>query len=284
MIQDVLKLIFIAVAVMAFSGCDVWDTGEHPQVTAIKKIAKYADSNDTKGPDLKLYQRAGIKIDSEDINATNQYIRTLSSEDVDTQEEIQNVVDNIDAYTNVKPTAKISVQSNVVNVGELVLLDGIKSEDSDGEIVKYQWKEGNTLLKTGISYDAALSKGRHLIELIVTDDYNATGNDFISVVVKDADDNTTVAPRNNQAPIAKIEVKDNNGTNNGTIVLDGSKSSDSDGDIVKYKWKEGTKALQDTTESTYTVTGLSTGNHTITLYVTDNQGATGTAETEIDVK
>jgi len=280
--NHIMKYILLGLAILVFSACDAWDYGEHPQITAVKKIAEYADSNDTKKvPDLDLYKKAGIKIDSDDINATNQYIRTKSSEDVDTREEIQDIVDNIDAYTNVKPTAKISVQSSVVEVGELVLLDGIESSDSDGEIVSYNWKEAGVLKHQGIAYDAQLAIGRHLIELIVVDNYGATGNDLISVVVKNPEDNSTDERKEpNQKPKAVIKVLDNNGSK---IILDGSKSTDDKG-VVKYKWKEGSTPLQDSAKKTYEVKGLSEGKHTITLIVSDKEGLTDTETQEIEVK
>jgi len=275
--NNIMKFIFLGLAIFVFSACDAWDYGEHPQITAVKKIAEYADSNNTKkAPDLDLYKKAGIKIDSTDINATNEYIRTLGSEDVDTQEEIQNVVDNIEAYTNKKPTAKISVQSSIVEVGELVLLDGIESSDSDGEIISYKWKKGDKILHTGIAYDANLTKGRHIIELVVTDNYGATGNDLISVVVKDSDDNSSSGEiRINEAPVANIKVTDDNTSK---VKLDGSGSTD-DKRIISYKWKDGTKTIS---SKTYTVDKK--GKHKITLTVADDDNKTNSATVNIEVK
>jgi len=169
MIRNFILLMFISLSMLFFSACEAWDTGEHPQVTAVKKIAEYADNNATKGPDAKLYREAGVSVNSVDINATNAYIKTLHYSDVDTREEIQKVIDNLDAFTNKKPTAKISVESRTVDLGEFILLDGIESTDSDGAIVKYQWKIADKVVHTGIAYDANLTKGRHIVELVVTD-------------------------------------------------------------------------------------------------------------------
>lgn len=277
MIRNFILFIFIGLSVLFFSACEAWNYGEHPQVTAIKKIAEYADSNDSKGPDLGLYHRAGVTIDSADVNATNTYIRTLHSEDVDTHDEIQDIVDNIETLTaapNEEPVAVITVDSSKVAAGEFIYLDAIKSTDSDGEIIKYEWKEGNHLLEKGISYDANLSEGRHIITLIVTDDDNATGIARTSVIVKKEE---TVVVAENKKPIAKITRNEDNGT----IILDGSGSTDSDGTISKYLWKEDNKTLAQA--ETYTV-NLKTGKHTITLIVTDNDNATATATEIVDIK
>ena len=278
MTNNLIKLIGLVVALLAFSGCDVWDYGEHPQVTAIKKIADYADANETKkAPDAKLYKTAGISIDGSDINSTNNYIKTLSSTDVDTKEEIQNIVDHIDELTaapNEKPEAVISVASSTVKPGEFIYFDAIKSTDSDGEIVKYLWKKGNQILATGLSYDAKLPLGRHIITLVVIDDDNGTGTAHTSVVV--SKDNTIIEP-GNKAPTAIITVSDDNGS----ITLDAARSSDSDGNITRYLWKEGSETLAST--KTYRV-DLEKGKHTISLTVTDNKNAKDTTTKEINVQ
>jgi len=275
MIRNFTLFIFMSLSVLLFSACEAWDHGEHPQITAVKKIADYADNNATKGPDAKLYKRAGVNIDITDINATNKYIKTLHYTDVDTREEIQNVVDNLDAFTNKKPTAKISVESSSVDAGELVLLDGIESTDSDGVIAKYEWKISNKVVHTGISYDARLAQGRHIVELVVTDDYNATGSDTISVVVRNPEDNNTNSDtRNIQLPKAQIEVVENNTS----ITL---KSVGRNEGRVSHTWKEDSKTLK--TGDTYEV-DLSKGKHTITLEVKNREGKTDEATTEIEVK
>ena len=277
MIRNITLFIFIGLSVLLFSSCEAWDRGEHPQLTAVKKIAEYADNNETKGPDAKLYKRAGVHIDSSDINATNDYIKTLHYTDVDTTEEIQDIVDNLGAYTNEKPTAKISVESSSVDVGELVLLDGIESTDSDGIITKYEWKIANKVVHTGIAYDARLAQGRHIVELVVTDDYNATDSDTISVVVRNPEDKDTTNDndtKNIELPNAEIEVVENNTS----ITL---KSVGRNEGRVSHTWKEDSKTLK--TGDTYKV-DLPKGKHTITLVVKNREGKTDEATTDIEVK
>ena len=89
----------------------------------------------------------------------------------------------------------------------------------------------------------------------------------------------------NQAPIANaganqlVTDADKNGVE--TVTLDGTGSSDSDGTITSYEWKEGVTVLGST--STITL-DLATGGHTITLTVTDDDGATSTDTVEITVE
>ncbi len=66
---------------------------------------------------------------------------------------------------------------------------------------------------------------------------------------------------------------DSDGNGSETVTLNGSASSDPDGTISSYVWKEG--ATQIATGATPSV-NLAVGTHTITLTVTDNGGATAT--------
>ena len=79
----------------------------------------------------------------------------------------------------------------------------------------------------------------------------------------------------NQSPVANAGVDqtltdaDNGGSE--SVVLNGSASSDPDGTISSYVWKEGTTQIA--TGASPTVS-LTTGSHTIALTVTDNGGKT----------
>lgn len=73
----------------------------------------------------------------------------------------------------------------------------------------------------------------------------------------------------NAGPDQSVVDADGNGTEN--VVLDGSASSDPDGSIAGFTWSEGSATLA--TAATAAV-DLSVGTHTISLTVTDNQGAT----------
>ncbi|WP_415405730.1 SBBP repeat-containing protein [Sulfurovum sp. CS9] len=59
-----------------------------------------------------------------------------------------------------------------------------------------------------------------------------------------------------------------------TVTLDGSKSTDPDGTIIAYEWKEGSSVLSRAVK--FNKSNFSVGTHTITLTVTDNDDATDT--------
>ena len=58
-----------------------------------------------------------------------------------------------------------------------------------------------------------------------------------------------------------------------SVILNGSKSSDSDGEIKSYEWRENENILADT--PSLTLDNLSVGTHVITLIVTDDKQAVG---------
>jgi len=82
----------------------------------------------------------------------------------------------------------------------------------------------------------------------------------------------------NQNPVADLSVGEPyQGFVNSEITFDGSKSSDSDGNITKWDWLFGdnTSGMGETIQHTYS----KAGTYTVTLTVTDNEGATNTDTT-----
>ena len=62
--------------------------------------------------------------------------------------------------------------------------------------------------------------------------------------------------------------------------MNGSASSDPDGTIVSYEWREGSDVLALVASPSVF---LSVGTHTLTLQVTDDHGATGTDSVVVTV-
>jgi hypothetical protein len=65
-----------------------------------------------------------------------------------------------------------------------------------------------------------------------------------------------------------------------SVTLDGSGSTDTDGTIVSYEWREGTEVIGSTPVIT---PSLTLGTHVITLTVTDNDGMQGTDTVSVEV-
>lgn len=98
----------------------------------------------------------------------------------------------------------------------------------------------------------------------VTKPYRATPPTNISPVAKAGSDQTITLPIS-------------------SVILDGSASTDADGTIAIYKWS-GIGGVIGAGTSRVTVTGLSEGNYTYRITVTDNKGATHFDELLVTVK
>jgi hypothetical protein len=98
----------------------------------------------------------------------------------------------------------------------------------------------------------------------------------------DADE--AAPPAGNQPPIADAgadqTVSDADGNSVEAVTLDGSGSSDLDGSIDTYEWKEGTTLLS--TAESFT-DNFSVGTHTVTLTVTDDGGASSSDDVIVTV-
>ncbi len=147
--------------------------------------------------------------------------------------------------------------------------DASTSSDPDGSIVSYAWDFGDGTSGTGVtashSYAAA---GTYGVSVTVTDDQGATNTATTSV--------TVTAPVN-QPPTASF-------TSNCTDLscsFDANGSSDSDGNIVSYAWDfgDGSNASGVTTNHSY----ATAGSYTVSLTVTDDQGATNTSTANVSV-
>jgi thermitase len=173
------------------------------------------------------------------------------------------------AVTNLPPVANAGPDQTVPDSGsdgvELITLNGSASSDSDGSIVAYEWREGANVLALEASPSIFLTVGVHTLTLQVTDDRSATGTDTVVISV-----------RGNTPPTANAgsdqTVTDGDGNGVETVTLNGGASSDIDGSIVGYEWREGSTVLATIAAPSVT---LMVGTHPLTLTVTDNNQATG---------
>ncbi|MGA1840051.1 MAG: PKD domain-containing protein [bacterium] len=150
----------------------------------------------------------------------------------------------------------------------------VEATDPDGDSITYyldQAPDGMTIDNaTGfISWTPTASQiGPHYITVRATDSLGASATQFYIL---------TVNPRPNDSPVA------NPGGPYGTllgeaITFDGSESYDPDGDLpLSYQWNFGDGIISDLPNPTHTYT--SSGQYTVTLFVTDSRGASGQAQT-----
>jgi thermitase len=180
--------------------------------------------------------------------------------------------------TNLAPIAHAGPDQTVVDAGgdsvESVTLDGSNSSDPDGSIVTYEWREGSTFVAFGTTPAVFLTVGVHTLTLQVTDERGATASDTVAITV-----------RANQPPVANAGpdqiLTDTGGDGSEAVLLNGSGSSDSDGTIVSYVWRKGATVIA--LGATPPAVSLPVGVHTITLQVTDDDGATASDTVDIAI-
>jgi subtilisin family serine protease/chitodextrinase len=154
---------------------------------------------------------------------------------------------------------------------ETVNLDGSNSDDPDGSITAYEWKEGDTVLGTDpiLTSDFTDTGSPHTVTLTVTDNGGLTDTDTVEVTVLQ-----------NQAPVAEAG-SDQSVFEGETVSFDGSSSHDNDGTINAYEWDFGDSSTG--TDVTVIHSYSTAGTYTVILTVTDNGGLSSSDSTTITV-
>ncbi len=184
--------------------------------------------------------------------------------------------------TSASPPVADAGPNQTVNEGVTVTLDGSNSSDPDGDISSYQWTQTAGIPVTLSSTTAAQptftapdvgSGGESLtFQLTVTDSggLQSTDNCIVNVTW------INLPPTANAGPNQTV----NEGV---TVTLDGSNSSDPDGDISSYQWTQisgSSVTLSSTTAAQPTFTAPNVGpsgeSLTFQLKVTDSGGLQST--------
>lgn len=175
---------------------------------------------------------------------------------------------------NVRPTAKINAPQEI-GLGDLARFDGAASRDPDGVLAGYAWSfgDGAATASTAVAFHAYNELGSYIVQLEVTDSRGATATATAAITV-------TAMPAN-KPPVARI-IAPTAALPNAPITLDGTTSTDEDGQIVSYEWTLGaggptTRGIQ------VSHTFVAPGSYDVVLEVTDDRGARSTATHTIDV-
>jgi pimeloyl-ACP methyl ester carboxylesterase len=182
---------------------------------------------------------------------------------------------------NQRPVAVASQPLPVLSSLGIVVLDGSKSSDPDGRIVRYVWTktdgpyagsvlasvstESSSLTITGLN-----TVGTYTYELKVVDDRADWSTSTVTVTVGLGGP----PPTNNKVPVSNAGA--NVTTSASSITLNGT-GSDPDGYVAAYSWTKvsgptGGNIASPSAGST-SVTGLTTGTYVFRFSVTDNNNA-----------
>ncbi|MEJ0106386.1 MAG: PKD domain-containing protein [Bacteroidota bacterium] len=189
----------------------------------------------------------------------------------------------VNAAPNQPPVANAGPNKNIILPVNSVNLDGSASTDADGTIVSYSWAKiaGGTVTITGEATAtptvSGLQAGQYTFELTITDNRGASTKAQVKI-------NVSVAP--NQLPVANAGANQTITLPANSVILDGSLSSDPDGTIATYSWAKITgpaATIANANTATPTVSGLTVGQYTFELTVTDNKGGSTKAEVKVSV-
>jgi len=172
---------------------------------------------------------------------------------------------------NLPPMARLSAEPMSGQAPLLVSFDGGASQDPDSTITGYHWDFGDSTGGEGAQISHTYQdSGTYTVTLTVTDGHGATDSAGVEISVTA-----------NSAPVAVIDAGPLSGYAPLTVILNASGSSDNDGSIVSYSWDFGDNSSQAGVEAEH-IYNIS-GNHVVTLTVTDDGGATGTATVTVQV-
>jgi hypothetical protein len=183
--------------------------------------------------------------------------------------------------TNQAPTANSGADQTITQPASSVTLNG-SGTDPDGSITTYAWTKvsgsGGTITSPSSASTTVtgLTAGPYTFRLTVTDNSGATASDDINITVNSA---TNQLPTANAGADQIITLPAN------SVNLTGS-GTDPDGSISTYAWTKvsGTGGtITSTSSPSTTVTGLTQGNYTFRLIVTDNSGATASDDVNVTV-
>jgi hypothetical protein len=190
------------------------------------------------------------------------------------------MISSLKIVANKAPVAVVGADQSV-NEGVSVTLDGSASYDPDGNIASYSWTQTSgppVTLQNATSatpnFTTPHQAGALAFTLTVTDNEGAIAAATTQVTVV------------NQTPVANSGASQT--VNEGiSVTLDGSASSDPDGNIASYSWAQTSGpavVLQNATSATPSfTTPHQAGTLAFTLTVTDNEGATAAATTQVTV-
>jgi len=232
-----------------------------PDGTIVNYLWNFGDGNTTTGVNVShSYPNIGT------------YTVTLTVTDNDGATDTTTTTKTV---RNQSPEAIFTESDDTVYVDDPIMFNASESYDPDGTIVFYVWDFGDGTTAAGVKvFHAYKDNGSYVVTLIVTDNDGATDTMTTTITAT-----TKIVP--NQSPVASFIKSGETVSTSESIHFDGSTSFDPDGTIINYLWNfgDGNTATGVVADHTYDDNSV----YTVTLTVTDDDGATDSATATINV-
>ncbi len=194
--------------------------------------------------------------------------------------------DTVQVVVNSLPTITLSTVADI-NVGEIAYFNATLSKTLDASyVVKISLGDGGYLDPVEMTATAILNQYTYSKTI------NAAGDRVYRVALFNAfsgaqesvwtNGTYKVVDIANTPPTAVATATPTTTTEGEVISFDASGSTDSDGSITSYEWKEGSAVLS--VAGSFTKSDFAVGTHTITLTVTDNENATNSVDVTINIQ
>ena len=207
------------------------------------------------------------EVTSHIFNQSGEFTVTLNVTDNDGLSDEASLI--IDVY-NKPPVASFTVSNETVYTLEPVFFNASQSFDPDGDLVAFLWDFDDGGVGEGaVANHTYLEDGIYEAALTVEDDLGARANATMIITVR------------NRSPVASFTESTLTPLVNENVTFNATQSSDLDGTIIQYIWDFG-----DGTNSTETVAThiySSNGTFIVTLFVTDNDNSTASANKTLAV-
>jgi len=175
-------------------------------------------------------------------------------------------VDSLRIAINHQPVADAGPR--IVTDATTITFDGTRSLDADGDPLTYAWDFGDGTTGTGAIVTHTYATGGTFPVVLAVDD--GTG-------LKNASARTALEVAINRAPIA-VAGENSQVCTGDVVVLDGSRSSDAEGGVLRYAWDFGDGTGSEIVNPTKSYT--KGGTYPVTLTVRDDAGLGNSASTD----
>jgi len=160
------------------------------------------------------------------------------------------------------PVASFTENATTALTGEVIHFNASESNDPDGTIESYFWDFGDGTNASDVTVDHSYADdGTYTVTLTVTDDDGLTGSDTATKIIE------------NRPPVALFTQSLTTVETGKTTTFYAGDSYDLDGTIVSYQWDFDDGTIVTETDLNITHAYEDDGSYTVTLTVTDDDGA-----------